>query len=77
MNTPLLPARLRKLIGGIGIMVFLAAYIWIVTSLYDRLPDNRIIHLIYFAVTGLAWGLPIIPLMSWMGRADKPMMDDR
>ena len=73
MSAPLIPARLRKLIGGIGIMVFLAAYVWAVTSLYDYLPDNRAVHLIYFAVTGLGWGLPLMPLMSWMGKADKPL----
>lgn len=71
MSAPLIPARLRKLIGAIGIMVFLAAYVWAFTSLYDYLPDNRAIHLIYFAVAGLAWGLPLLPLMSWMGKADK------
>ena len=71
MSAPLIPARLRKLIGGIGIMVFLAAYVWAFTSLYDYLPDNRAVHLVYFAVAGLAWGLPLLPLMSWMGKADK------
>jgi len=71
LSAPLIPARLRKLIGGIGIMVFLAAYVWAFTSLYDYLPNNRAIHLIYFAAAGLAWGLPLLPLMSWMGKADK------
>lgn len=76
MSAPLIPARQipakwRKLIGGIGIMVFLAAYVWAFTSLYDYLPNNRAVHLIYFAVAGLAWGLPLLPLMSWMGKADK------
>ncbi|EJL33801.1 Protein of unknown function (DUF2842) [Caulobacter sp. AP07] len=73
MSAPLIPARLRKLIGGIGIMVFLAAYVWAFTSLYDYLPNNRAIHLIYFAVAGLAWGLPLLPLMSWMGKADRKL----
>uniref|UniRef100_B0T0S8 DUF2842 domain-containing protein n=1 Tax=Caulobacter sp. (strain K31) TaxID=366602 RepID=B0T0S8_CAUSK len=73
MSAPLIPARLRKFIGGIGILVFLAAYVWAFTSLYDYLPDNRAVHLIYFALAGLGWGLPLMPLMSWMGRADKPL----
>ena len=70
MSAPLIPARLRKLIGGIGIMVFLAAWIWVFTSLYDYLPANRFVHLVYFVVAGMGWGLP---LMSWMGKADKPI----
>lgn len=69
----LIPARLRKLIGGVAIMIFLAVYVWGVASLYDLLPANRAVHLIYFAVTGLAWGLPLLPLMTWMGKADKPL----
>ncbi|HWU80091.1 MAG TPA: DUF2842 domain-containing protein [Caulobacter sp.] len=71
MSAPLIPARLRKLIGSIGILVFLAAYVWAFTSLYDRLPQNRFVHLVYFVVFGLGWGLPLIPLLSWMGKADK------
>ncbi|HQR89863.1 MAG TPA: DUF2842 domain-containing protein [Caulobacter sp.] len=70
----LIPARLRKLIGGLGIMVFLTAYVVIATTLYDYLPDNRAVHLLYFAIVGLAWGLPLMPLMSWMGKADKPVI---
>jgi len=71
VSAPLIPARLRKLIGSIGILVFLAAYVWAFTSLYDRLPQNRFVHLVYFVVFGLGWGLPLIPLLSWMGKADK------
>lgn len=73
MSAPLIPARLRKFIGGIGILVFLAAWIWAFTSLYDHLPANRAVVLIYFVVAGLGWGLPLMPLMSWMGKADKPI----
>jgi len=73
LSAPLIPARLRKLIGGIGILVFLGAYVWLFTSLYDVLPNNRAVHLVYFVVAGLGWGLPLMPLMSWMGKADKRM----
>ena len=73
MSAPLIPARLRKFIGGIGILVYLAAWVWLFTSLYDYLPNNRVVQLIYFAVAGLGWGLPLMPLMSWMGKADKKL----
>jgi hypothetical protein len=26
------------------------------------------IKLVFFAVAGLAWGLPLLPLMTWMNR---------
>jgi Protein of unknown function (DUF2842) len=60
--------RLRKLIGSVAVLAFLAAYIAVAVTLADRLPDNRLIQLIYFAVAGTAWGLPLLPLLAWMQR---------
>ncbi|AAK23353.1 hypothetical protein CC_1372 [Caulobacter vibrioides CB15] len=49
------------------------AWIWVFTSLYDHLPQNRFVHLVYFVALGMGWILPAIPLISWMGKADKPL----
>lgn len=73
MSAPLIPARLRKLIGSFAVMVVLFAWIWAFTSLYDHLPPNRLVHLVYFVALGMGWILPVIPLISWMGKADKPL----
>lgn len=78
MTAPLAPARQipakwRKLIGSLGVLVILFAWIWAFTSLYDHLPQNRLVHLVYFVVLGMGWILPVIPLISWMGKADKPL----
>ena len=61
-----MPTRLRKLIGSLGIMAFLAAYVGIAGAVYVRLPSGPLITLAYFAVVGIAWGLPLIPLIRWM-----------
>jgi hypothetical protein len=61
-------ARIRKLIGSLAIMAFLALYIWVVASMSLFVPDHWAAELAYYAVTGLAWGLPILPLISWMNR---------
>lgn len=61
-------ARVRKLIGSAGVLAFLAAYVWAATAISDHLPDGRAIKLAYFAVVGIAWGVPILPLISWMNR---------
>ncbi|WP_304164623.1 DUF2842 domain-containing protein [Phenylobacterium aquaticum] len=61
-------ARVRKLIGGAGLMAFLAGYIWAATAISDHLPDNMVVKLIFFAVVGIGWGVPILPLLSWMNR---------
>ncbi len=73
MSAPLIPARPRKLIGSLAVMVVLFVWIWVFTSLYDRLPSNRLVHLVYFLALGMGWVLPVIPLISWMGKADKPL----
>jgi hypothetical protein len=61
-------ARLRKAIGGLGILAFLAVYVWAAVTLSSRLPDHWAVRLAYFLVVGTAWGLPLIPLITWMNR---------
>ena len=60
--------RLKKLVGSVALLAFLAAYIGVAASLADRLPDNRLVQLAYFVVVGTAWGLPLFPLIAWMQR---------
>ncbi|MDO1558688.1 DUF2842 domain-containing protein [Brevundimonas sp. 2R-24] len=57
--------RTRKAVASILMLVFLALYVWGAATLADRLPDNRVIEVIYFAIVGVAWGLPLLPLMKW------------
>jgi hypothetical protein len=61
-------ARVRKFIGGIGILVFLAAYIWAMTTISQHVPDIFALRLVFYAVAGIGWGVPILPLLSWMNR---------
>ncbi|MDO8381164.1 MAG: DUF2842 domain-containing protein [Pseudomonadota bacterium] len=61
-------ARVRKFVGGIGILVFLAAYIWGMSTLSEYVPDHWALKLAFFAVAGIGWGVPILPLLSWMNR---------
>lgn len=60
--------RLKSFLGGIAILVFLLAYVSVALVLADHLPDNQAARLAFFAIAGLAWGVPLIPLLSWMGR---------
>jgi hypothetical protein len=61
-------ARVRKAIGSVGIMMFLAFYAWLASTVGDHIPKVWWAQLPYFVVTGIAWGLPIIPLITWMNR---------
>jgi hypothetical protein len=61
-------ARLRKLIGGAGIILFLILYVGAAVQIANLLPANAAVKLAYFAIVGIGWGVPIIPLITWMNR---------
>ena len=63
--------RTRKLIGSMGIVGFLGLYIAAVATLAERLPTNWMAQLAFFVVAGVAWGVPLIPLISWMNRPNR------
>ena len=58
--------RVRKLIGLVGILVFLTAYVFAAVTIGERLSGHWAVQLAYYAVVGTAWGVPILPLISWM-----------
>ena len=58
--------RVRKLVGSLMVLVFLGFYVWAAATLAERLPDRPALQLIYFAVVGTAWGLPLFPLITWI-----------
>lgn len=61
--------RTRSAVASIGVVAFLIFYVWAVVSLASCVPDVWWAQVLYFAVAGLAWGVPILPLISWAGRA--------
>lgn len=58
--------RTRKLIGSMAILGFLGVYIGAVALLGEALPPIWWVQLVFFVVAGVAWGLPLIPLIRWM-----------
>jgi hypothetical protein len=60
--------RAKKFVGLIGILAFLAAYVLLASKLGDLVPDLWWARLIYYAVVGTLWGVPLFPLIRWMNR---------
>jgi uncharacterized SAM-binding protein YcdF (DUF218 family) len=61
-------ARTRKFIGLFGILGFIGLYVFAVTLAAAFLPDHWAARLAFYLVAGSAWGIPILPLISWMNR---------
>jgi hypothetical protein len=63
--------RVRKLIGGIGMLAFVLVYALVAMALADSRPVNEAPELArtaLYVVLGLAWILPLMPLIVWMER---------
>jgi hypothetical protein len=61
-------ARLRKLIGLFGILAFLLVYMGVVAGLASHVPQHGPWQLIFLVLAGTLWGVPILPLITWMSR---------
>jgi hypothetical protein len=61
-------ARVRKLIGLVGILAFIAAYVVLMSFIGEHIPDHWAAQVAFYAVAGLSWGIPILPLIAWMNR---------
>ncbi len=61
-------ARARKALGSVAIVLFVALYAFVVTTIGDHIPKAWWVQLLYYLIGGTAWGLPILPLMMWMNR---------
>ncbi|MCA0425527.1 MAG: DUF2842 domain-containing protein [Proteobacteria bacterium] len=62
--------RTRKLIGTAAILLFVIAYALLVMALAQPVLKGAgpVTQLLFYALGGLAWILPIMPLIAWMER---------
>jgi hypothetical protein len=64
--------RLRKLIGTVVLLVFLALYTWIAVVIGSgRITEaHGLVQFAYFLIAGLLWVVPAALLIRWMQRPD-------
>lgn len=66
--------RTRTLIGTFAILAFVVVY----APLAMALADSRIaetppaVQAVLYSILGIAWILPLMPLIRWMERPDDP-----
>lgn len=60
--------RLRTLIGAVGMIVFVGFYATLAMALAEsRIQGaSKLVQAIAYAVLGIAWVLPMLPLIKWM-----------
>lgn len=64
---------MRKVLGSLLLLVWMAAYIAVAGVVGDRIAaEHWIWQAIYFPVVGIAWVLPLRSLMRWMHAKDGP-----
>ena len=68
-----MPQRIRKLIGTIVLVAFVAVYaLTVMTIAAARVPHMAgWMQFAFFVVAGLLWVLPAAALISWMARPDR------
>ena len=64
--------RQRKLLGAVAMMLFVIVYALLVVALsHGRIAASpRWMQLAFYLVAGLAWTLPLLPLIRWMERGE-------
>lgn len=65
-----MPVRLRKLIGTIGLLTLVMVWSLLAmgTAQFVLPSTNSLLAWIYYAVAGMGWVLPAMPLVRWMSQ---------
>ena len=64
---------MRKPLGALIIVVWIVAYVAVAAVIGDRIAQEHWAwKVLYFPIAGLAWVLPLKPLLRWMHAKDAP-----
>jgi Protein of unknown function (DUF2842) len=68
-----MPIRLRKLIGGVALIVLVLTWALLAMALAQSpaIRGNGVTEVIYYVLAGLGWVLPAMPLVRWMSRPSR------
>ncbi len=65
--------RQRKLVGTVAMLVFVVVYglaVMVIVQGHGMTHLNTLLQTVIYGVLGLAWILPLMPLIRWMQRPD-------
>ena len=66
-------SRVRKLIGTVALLALVFVWALAAMALAQLIlaSAGAVLSALYYAVAGLGWVLPAMPLVSWMLRPDR------
>jgi len=68
-----MPRQVRTFIGAVVMLAFVTTYALVAMALAQgKLVQNSpgLVQAAYYVVLGMAWVLPLMPLIKWMERRD-------
>lgn len=64
---------MRKILGAVVLVTWLVAYVAVAAVIGDRIAhEHWAWKVLYFPIAGLAWILPLKPLLRWVHAKDAP-----
>jgi membrane protein implicated in regulation of membrane protease activity len=64
---------MRKILGSTALVVWLIGYVLTAAVVGDRVLDEHwAVQMLFFPIAGLAWVIPLRPLLRWMHANDAP-----
>ncbi len=68
-----IPLRVRKLIGTMALLALVTVWSLLAMALAQvvLVRADRLVEFAYYAIAGLGWVLPAMPLIAWMSRDRK------
>ena len=73
--------RTRKLMGTVGLLVLVTVWALLAMALaqFALRAQSDFVVMLFYAVAGLGWVLPAMPVVAWMQRPDsiKPRAEER
>jgi hypothetical protein len=59
----------RRLVASLALLIYVPAYVVLAATIGDRLATApQWLGLLYFAVAGVLWVIPLRPLFKWMNQ---------
>ena len=66
-----MPPSLRRLLGALGVLIFLLLYIIAVLNLRMLLQENLWLDLVYYVIFGILWVWPALLITKWGHRTSR------